>query len=332
MMKKRMTAFCILFALFAATAVFGQAREKDPLVFFIPAGYDLMRLENQTIHSPALGFGFILGEQDLPFDQVERRFFGMALYQPVIFSETTAPDVPELYHEIDAIFDGRLGRHQLLFILKSASNRPLFGGLNSIQVGAGWGYEIIRRPQVSLILGAVLGVNDFGITLPSGAVWPVLPLPLIRFGIDTQWFTSSFDYLTGPNFEFTVAPNRKLRLTGEMRMDNYRSIDDLVCEFTLWYRFFDKNHRMGDFAGIGAGFKSDLIDFNLSDVSIPAENFCVLQRSVFLALDLSILNIQGGWIFESSYLIDGEKNGSPGRGFFISVQGLIPIYNRGNKK
>ena len=297
-------------------------------MFLLPLGYDFIRLEEQTIHSPAAGAGFLIGEQDLPFTEVERRFLGLALYQPLILTETLYPGMPNMFHQFDAIFDGRIERHQLLVIFTASSNKPVTGGLNTFQAGMGWGYEVIRQPYMSLILGAALGMSDFGLSLPSGDPWPLLPLPLIRFGIDTQWFASSFDFLTGPNLSFTVAPKEKVRFTGDMRMDYYRSIGDLICEFTLWYRFFDAGHKLGDFAGIGAGFKNDSIDSNLSRDAAAGkqvETFEIRQTSIFAVLDFSLIKMQGGWIFDSAYLLDGKETGGPGKGFFISIQGIIPI-------
>lgn len=321
-MFKKNAIIPVLLLLGVAAALPAQTGAKNPFTFFIPVGYELLMLEQQTVHNPAAGVGFILGRQDLPFTEVERRFFGLALYQPLIFTETPAPDMPVLFHEIGLLFDGRLNRHQLLLIFKSASDKPISGGLHTFQLGAGWGYELIRRPHVSLILGLALGVSDFGDMLSVDTSVPVLPLPLIRFNIDTKWFASSFDFLTGPNFDFTVAPKSKIRLTGDMRMDQYRSIDDLICEFILWYRFFDKEHR--DMAGIGVGFKNDVKDFDLT----KGKTFGLQQRSVFAAIDLSILQIQGGWVFDSNYLVNGERSGSPANGFFLSVQGIIPVINR----
>ena len=179
--------------------------------------------------------------------------------------------------------------------------------------------------QQVMIIGGVLGVSDFGITLPSGVSLPILLLPLIRFGIDTQWFVSSFDFLTGPNFSFTIAPKGKFRFTADMRMDKYRNINDFIYEYTLWYRLFSADHKLGDFAGIGAGVKHDMTDFVLSHNTTTFE---LQQTSVFASIDLSILKIQGGRIFNSDYLFDGTQCGSPGKGWYVSIQGMIPIYSK----
>jgi hypothetical protein len=251
----------------------------------------------------------------------------MAMYQPFIFAEIPEPDVPKQLHQIGVTLDARIKRHQIITIFRSSSDIPVSGGNNTFQLGAGWGYESIRKPHVSLILGGVLAVKDSGIALPSGDPWLLMPLPLIRFGIDTRWFTSSFDFISGPYFNFTVAPKERIRLTCDMGMETFRSIADLNCEFTLWYRLFSENHKLGDFAGIGAGFKNELTGFDLSD-GIKADTFELQQSSVFAAIDLSFLTIQGGWIIDSNYLLDGKRTGSPGSGFFLSVQGMIPVYQK----
>jgi hypothetical protein len=296
-------------------------REKDPFILFLPIAYDLLRLEEQSIHSAAGGIGFMYGERDRPFDQVKNRFLGLALYMPFIFTETPNPDMPKLYHGIRGIFDGRLGRHQILAILSANSDAPIYGGLNTFIFAGGWGYEIISKAHVSLILGAVAGVGDFDFASP------VIPLPLVRFGVDTKRFTSSFDFMTGPNLSFTIAPKERIRFSADMEMETFRSIADFNCEFTLWYRLFTPDHKMGDFAGIGVGFKNELRSFDLSR-DFSQEKFELQKSSVSATLDLSLLTIQAGWVIESNYLLDDKKAGGPGNGFFLSVQGMVPLVNR----
>jgi len=295
---------------------------KEPFVVIFPVGYEGVWLGDQTVHAPAAGIGFMLGKQGIPFTQVERRFLGMVMYQSFFFTEDVQPDLPKQYHDVGALLDGRIERHQLLLIFRSASDAPVAGGFKTSQIGAGWGYEVIRRQHVSLILGAVLGVRDFS---AIGVPFPVLPLPLIRFAIDTEWFASSFDFISGPNFGFTLAPKERIRLTGNIGIETLRTIADINCEFILWYRLFNADHRMGDFAGIGVGFKNQVTYFELSN-RIQADTFELQKASVFATIDLSILTLQGGWVINSNYLIDGKNAGkNAGSGFFLSVQGTIPV-------
>jgi len=322
--------FSIIICCFFAANAFGQEKEeeeqsKPPFIFFLPTGYDYIHFDKQSIHSFAVGAGFLSGEQDIAFTEVEQRFFGLVLYQPFFFTEEPQSVVHKRLHQIDALFDGRINRHQLLIIFKSAADKPVAGGLSTFQAGVGWGYEIIRNQQVSLIIGGVLGVSDFGITLPSGDPFPILILPFIRFSIDTQWFVSSFDFLTGPNFSFTFAPKEKFRFTADMRMDKFRNINDFIYEYTLWYRLFSEDHKLGDFVRIGAGIKHDTTEFFLSHNTTTFE---LQQTSVFASIDLSILKIQGGWIFNSDYLINGKQCGSSAKRLYVSIQGMIPVYSK----
>jgi hypothetical protein len=324
--KKIRTALFFIMFICLATALFGQdiEQEKDPFILFLPVGYNGFWLDEQTIHNPAAGIGFMLGKQDLPFTQIERRLMGMAMYMPFIFPKTPQPDVPKLLHEVGGMFDGRFGRHQALVIFQSASDEPISGGLNTFQLGAGYGYEVIRRPQISLILGAVLCVTDFKQNMGINVSSPVLPMPLIRLGVDTKWFDLSMDFITGPNLDFTVAPEEKVRLTGDVRIDTLRSITDVNCEFAIWYRLFSSDHKLGDFFGLGAGFKNEVTGFNLS----RGESFELQRASVFAAIDLSIIQIQSGWVIDSTYIMNDVKTNSPGKGFFLTVHGMIPIINR----
>ncbi|MCL2592009.1 MAG: hypothetical protein FWD82_01465 [Defluviitaleaceae bacterium] len=318
----RLAIALLLWLLIASNAV---AQERDDFFILLPFGYDFLQIGEQNVHRPAAGIGFLSGDMDEPFDKVERRFFALALYQPLLFREEPLPGLPNHFHRIDAIFDGRIYRHQLLLIFRSAADKPIAGGLGTFETGIGWGYELVRRQNISLILGAGLAVSDFGPALSLDRVWPVLPLPLIRFNVNTQWFTSSFDFLTGPNFSFTVAPQEKIRFTADMRMDQYRTINDLIFQYTLWYRLFNESHRLGDFAGIGIGIKNDSFNFLISRNS---ENFELQKRSIFGIIDLSLLRIESGWIYDSNYLIDGRRISNPGSGFYASVQGIVPVSRR----
>jgi hypothetical protein len=203
------------------------------------------------------------------------------------------------------------------------------GGLSTYKIVAGWGYEVVRQPYLSLIIGGALGAGDFGMTLPSGDVWPLMIFPLVRFGVDTQWVAASLDYVTGPNLSFTIAPKERIRFTADMEMEQFRSINDLLYECTLWYRLFGPEHRMGDFAGIGVGVKNTMADFVLSKTAgsngTGAKTFELQRTSLFAVFDMSILTIEGGWIFNSANLLEGERISIPGKGFYISIQGMIPI-------
>ncbi|MDR2970640.1 MAG: hypothetical protein LBU83_01735 [Bacteroidales bacterium] len=300
-------------------------QDETTAMFLFPFGYDFVRLGEQNIHLPAVGIGYMSGEQNLAFEQVEHRVFALALWRPVIFSEVPHPQVPKLLHNVEALIDWRIHRHQLLFILNSSTDKPIAGGLNTFQIGAGWGYEIVRSQKISLILGAALAVGEYEVL---GKTLPVLPVPLLRFGLNTQWLNLSFDFLTGPNLEFTIAPEKRIRFTADMRMDYYRSMVDVICEFILWYRLFSPEHRLGDFAGVGIGFKNDSEGYLLSantSTKNSAATFEMQKASIFVTLDLSLLRLEGGWIFGSRYLLDEKNIGSSGKGFYVSIQGIIPI-------
>jgi hypothetical protein len=307
--------------IFSAENEAQDSPDENKLYVMPLASYNYINLEKQSVHIPGLGLGLMKGDYGKDFTDVNSSLFIIAMYQPVFFDRPLSDEsVPGIFHQADLMAEARMERHQLLGIFTSSSDKPVSGGISTFGAGMAWGYEVIRRNAVSLILGAGLAVGDFGLTLPDGRLLPICPLPLIRFGLNTRWFDASFDFLTGPNLSLTVAPEQKVRFTADMRMDYYRSIEDLIAEYIIWYRFFGAEHPMGDFAGIGVGYKNDSLGFDLS--SGKGKSFELQQSSMFAVFDITVVKLEGGYIFNSRYLFDEHRAQSPGKGFYVSIQGM----------
>jgi hypothetical protein len=118
----------------------------------------------------------------------------------------------------------------------------------------------------------------------------------------------------------TIAPKKRLRFTADLRMDYYRGIEDILGNCILWYRFFDKDSATGDFAGLGMGIKNDSLGFDLS--SAKDKKYELQHSAIFGVFDISVLKIEAGYIFDSRTFIDEQKSVSPGKGFYIALQGM----------
>jgi hypothetical protein len=297
---------------------FAKEAEEERDLFFLPlVSYDYVHLDDQSIHVPGLGLAVMKGVGDVSFDEVHKQFLLTALYRPFFFTDAS-PSLPRVYHGVDVLFDGRWERHQFLLISKASSDKP-FTGLQTVQAGLGWGYEILRYSHFSFIVGAAVGLTDFGIDLPNGNPLPVFPLPLVRLKLKIEWLSASFEFLTGPNLDFVIAPEKPLRFTAGMRMDSYRNINDLIGEGVIWYRPFPAEHRLGDFIGIGLGIKNESFAFDLSggrDITFEQQ-----YTAVFGIVDISVLQISGGYIFDSRERYNGNTKNT-GKGFFVSIQGM----------
>ena len=306
--------FSVLFCL--STAANAAGEEEENYSFFVTTlGYDFMYFEDLIIHSPAIGVQLFLGDHNVPFNQINRRFSALALYQTIIFQgkpvleDHDVPHIPGFFHHIDINLDGRFNRHQFLFKFFSDAEGPLVGGYNSFQIGAAWGYEILRLSRWSAILGAAYSY---------GRVW--LISPYLRFGIDTKLLAASLDlYLPYINLSFAIAPKSIVRFTTDIRMDTFRVNHDYV----LWVHSF------------GIGVKVSFIDYALINNKIndfvcacghtDIATFELSYASVFAVMNLSHIRIEGGFM-AGEYHYTKSYAGSPGFGFFISVKGTIPIF------
>jgi hypothetical protein len=239
----------------------------------------------------------------------------MAMYQSFIFKEVSYSDLTN-YHSIDFLFDSRMSRHQFLAIFNADSDKPVAGGLHTFSTAIGWGYELLRYTGISIILGAAVAMNDFGIDLPNGDPLPVLPLPFVRLKFKTEWLAGSFDFLSDPTLQFTIAPNQRIRLIVEAT-SNFQSV---LGEGIIWYRLFTREHPLGDFAGIGIGIKNGGYGFRLSEAGDKA--FEYQYTSVFGVLDASFLKVGAGYIFDSREIHDyGDITKNAGKGYFVSIFG-----------
>ncbi len=293
--NKKVCALLILLCM--VTAAITAQPQVLPLL-----SYDYLSLDDQSIHSPGTGL-MVAGENAM----------AIGLYTLHSMEKAPSDAYPTVYHSLEFVLDGHKGRHTYLAVFKSESDKPVYGGLNTFQSAAVYGYRLLDGTRLSLVLGGGLAVSDFGIEGANGEPWPLIPVPLIRMNYSSRWLESSFEFLTGPNFGFTLAPEKQIRFTGDFRMDQFRDIRDLIFESALHYRFFPADHPMGDLAGVSIGFKNDVYAFALAGEEEPLE---IQYYSVFGTIDLTLLKISGGYTFTEG----NDKNG-----LHLSLQGMYQL-------
>lgn len=273
---------------------------EDDRPQFIPAAqYDALVLDEQTVHTPTGGL-IVLQDEDM--------FVG--LYGRPIFTRDTDADHPDRYHSIDLLYDRRRGRHHSVSLFSAESDQPVAGGWKTFQAASVWGYEVFQRPQTSIVIGGGLAVSDFGIELDDGTAWPLIPVPFVRMHHASPYVEATLDFITGPNLNVVVAPERDLQFTADVRIDQFRDIRDLIFETTLKYRF------------LAAGVKNDTFGFAPADKDDPVE---VHYRAAFGTLDLSILKITGGYAFDGRKRTGESDTASLGDGYFVSIQAFLPL-------
>ncbi|MCF7814620.1 MAG: hypothetical protein K9N40_09085 [Candidatus Cloacimonetes bacterium] len=315
MKKNHWISLIIILTLTIPLVAQNEIEEKG--INYIPlVKYDFLSLDAQNIHSP--GCGLVIMSKNTMF---------VGLYTQHKFEKSLRLDYPATYHSIDILFDASKGRHQYLGIFKSESDQPVYGGLHTFQASAAYGYELIQKKNLSLVLGGGIAVSDFGIEVSDGKPLPVIPVPLIRAKYESQFIKTKFEFLTGPNFDLTIGPQSQFRWVNECRLDQFRDSRDLIFESTLNYRFFPIDHQMGDFAGIAVGIKNDnygAFDLGEHNKNYPEdeETFETHYNSVFGVLDLTLLKITGGYAFNGRELYREEDTEDTGEGYFLSIEGM----------
>lgn len=314
-MNKKISVFYLfLLSAFSVQALASaDPRQYEPLTVPLMQ-YDYVSLSEQHIQQGSAGL----------FVQREWGSF-IGLYSWNHFDDPMLYDFPDTYYSIDTLLDTQFGRHQYLLIFKSDSDNAFPGDWNPIQSGLVYGYELVNSNNWHLVLGGGIAVGEFGLEREDGSTQKVIPVPSVRANYKSDLLQSKFEFLTGPNWSFTVAPNSKFRFTGDFRMDQLRDVRDVIFESNLVYRFFDKDHEMGDFAGVSLGFKNDNLGaFKLEDKHY-SETLETHYYAAFASLDLTILKLTAGRAFGGRMLYRETMKENVGAGWFVSVQGLIPL-------
>lgn len=302
---------------------------EDEGVRIIPLlNYEFFSVENQQFHAPGGGLILLNGDQEPPISEKYNNLMIGLFYRPYILKEIS-PGYSALYHDIDFIIERKIGSHLIQGIFSAYSDEPVYGGFKTTYSSIGYGYELLRRENLYLTLGLALGAGDFGINLSEGAIWPLLPMPIIRFGLNSQNINLALDF---PEFKFVLLPENKVRLTGSVRLDIYKFHDiyDLKFNSILWYRFFDKSFVAGDFLGIGLGVQNvgqnDGADFTLGEKD---KKYDMNYYSVFGVVDAGLLKLSGGYIFYSREVYDANYSRPTGNGFFLKVEMLYQFTLKG---
>jgi hypothetical protein len=298
-MKKERFLPLVLICATVIVAASEPEREETKAQFIPVAQYDLLAVDEQTVHTPTGG---------LVVMQNEDMFVG--LYRRPIFTRDIETDEPDRYHSIDLLYDRRRDRHTSVSLFKSESDRPVTGGWSTFQAATVWGYEVVRGRQTSIVVGGGLAVSDFGIELDDGTPWPVIPVPFLRVHHASPVLEASLDFITGPNLNVVLAPERDLRVTADLRIDQFRDIRDLIFETAVNYRF------------LAAGIKNDTFGF------VPAgdeDSVEVHYMAAFGTLDLSILKISGGYAFAGRRRVGDSDTTALGDGYFLSIQAFLPL-------
>jgi hypothetical protein len=314
-MFKRMMICCLL-VMCAMPAIAESDNQGQPNgVQIVPlVQFEYLSLTSQQIEST--GAGLLVSSENVMFT---------GLFTEHEFEEPLDYGFPSRYHSIDLLLDGKKGRHQYLGIFKSASNQPISGGINTYQAAAVYGYEMINKPHLSLVLGGGLAVGNFGVETEDGDNWPVIPVPLVRVNYHTEWLDTKFEFLTSPNLSFTMAPKDRLRLTGDLRMDQFRDARDLIYQVELAYRPGPEKDVFGDISGISIGFKNDNFGaFNLGHKD-DKESIEVHYNALFATVDISVLKMTAGYAFDGRALYRETVKQDLKEGCYVAVQAMIPF-------
>ncbi len=309
-------AFSSLHNLYSDTENSCKKDDTDiiPLLF-----YRTLSLEEHDLRTIGGGLVILSGDTDTEFPEKKDSFLTALIYSSSSYSDKPLYEYPDKYKNINLFIQRKKGGHQYFSILKSCSDKPLTGGLETFAYINGYGYEIIRTERNSLYIGGSVAVSDWRSEIESSFTFPVIPLPYLCYSYSSPWVDSSFEFIASPVINIVIAPENKLRLNSSATFADLSSGDDYGIKYDLniEYRFFSEESAAGDFAGIRAGIMSD--DYS-ADVDSPDERIIKTGwKSYYTTLDLSLIEITAGFAEGKSIYTD-RADQKLGSGMFFNIQ------------
>ncbi|UCH80973.1 MAG: hypothetical protein JSW20_14750 [Nitrospiraceae bacterium] len=292
----------------ASTCKVGESAQYLPV-----AAFENLTLDSRCINSYGAGLIRLADDSLL-----------VGTYTHHKLHKTPSFDYPKDYHSIDFLYEKTREDGQLIALFKSDSDKPVTGGYDTFEAALVYGFELYEQDNLNVIFGGGLAVGDFGIELSNGDIWPVIPVPIFRVKYESPMVNAKFDFITSPNLQFTVGPEKTLRLKGDFRIDQFRDSRDLIYEVALMYRLHSKEPAGGDYGGVSLGVKNDNYGaFNLG--RSPDESLELHYNALFAELDLAVLKVTGGYAFNGRELYGEETKHDLGDGYFMSVQITYPL-------
>ena len=314
----------IIITLFTLQSIIGEEQNKNFSV--IPLlNYEYLRFNEQQIHSTGEGIIFNKGNT-LPIMEENRNSLMVMGFFKQYFINECEDGYDDIYHSIMLNIEKKINRHLFLGNLSSKASEPFYGGFHTFVGILGYGNEIIRKENISFTIGGVLLITDFGLELPNDILWPVVPLPLLRFNAKTSWINMSIGFMANAMMDFTLFPESRIRLTGNILFNPFtvRDIRDFPFDATLWYRLFLKESKIGDLAGIGIGFKNSGFGMGLLNnnfifkLSEKDKSYETNYHSIYGIIDLSFLKLSIGYTFSGRETYNEEIIKRIGNGIFIN--------------
>ncbi|MDC7226046.1 MAG: hypothetical protein PQJ61_04695 [Spirochaetales bacterium] len=280
---------------------------EDSSMYIPVAGYDYLNIESVTIHTP--GIGLIL---------VDDSFAVSGIYKHGFLSEENQSYPLSGFHSVDLMMEVHKDGHQLITSFISESDQPVYGGWATLQAAVIYNYRLINTDVFKLHVGAGAALGDFGIDLADGSNWPLVPILFLSLEYTASGFKAEFSFISGPDLDIVLFPENNFRIYGQLQINSYKDLRDLLFDLSLCYRLFAENESVEDFIGISAGINNNVLDF------VPGgddEEYELQYYSLYTKIDLSIIKISGGYNFNGRRLFGNEISYLEDSGFFLGLEG-----------
>ena len=206
-------------------------------------------------------------------------------------------------------------KNNITAMIASNSEIP-FSSIQSVTGALFYTRQLVKKEQISFILGGGIVVGDFGFKIKDFPIY-VIAIPMFSFNYNNKIFSSTISMLGLPSLQFTLFPKSIVRVNGSCGIAGFSSVRDLTFDCALVYYPFI-NTDIGEAVSVSAGVMNKSAGTMLLDKTKIKYQY----YSAYGEINASLVTVRCGYNFDGKTYINSQETGDMYKGLFASVQAM----------
>ena len=219
-------------------------------------------------------------------------------------------------HNANVLGSVGFGKNTIACMVPSGSEIP-FSSIQSVTGALFYTRQLVKKENVSFLLGGGIIVGDFGFKIKDFPIY-VVAIPMFSFNYNNKIFSSTISILGLPSLQLTLFPKSIVRVKGSCGIAGFSSIRDLTFDCALIYYPF-KNTKANELVYVAAG----VMNKSASTILLDKTKIRYQYYSAYGEISATFITLKGGYNFDGKKYVNSTEAGDMYKGLFASVQAMF---------
>ena len=269
-----------------------QAPAKEFTFNVIPVlGFDMLQLEKESfVLTPSGTLQFMRRKDASSTSRQPDVIAAGASYSQSIFTKKIEGYDERQFHSMSVFAQVAAGKNNFMMQLALSGAKPFdsYKNFNGVLM---YGRQLIKTDSITFTAGGGIIAADLGLKIGSFEPF-VIPLPLLQFAYNSEYFNASFDWIGLPSVSLTLLPHKMFRFKGSCSLGGFDLPSDLKFDCAVCCYPLTKT-KMGDFMSISAGITNSQKGFKIDNKNSLKYQY----YSAYGELSLTLITLRAGYAF-----------------------------------